>query len=327
LLSSVASPTAPTPALPRLRNFADRSNDSLTTPSRSFFPSRTHLSHLSPVPASNENSPFLLPPPAHERGSILSWETLASHSKSLNEDEFGNLLSEVPAPFRPGAISPSPNLVSSLNLPDSPNLSALPSPAEYGSISQVLLPDVTPSPAIHATAQLFDYDPSVADASTVTLLRLQLAAAESRAREQGVQVESLQSELLTAKQARLRDTEELARQISQLEEQVVENLRVDLDQRAEYIGSLEDQLRHAQTHAEQAAQEARAQAQHAAVLRKQQAKWELACAAREASSAWAGVRDTAEGELEFVRANREMLSVLLAGLDHSQRLLSCQNTC
>ncbi|EMD41575.1 hypothetical protein CERSUDRAFT_110125 [Gelatoporia subvermispora B] len=326
MLSSVASPSAPTPALPRLRNSTERSHDSLTTPSRSFLPSRAHLSRLSPVLASNENSPFLLPPPAHERGSILSWESLATHSKTLGEDEFGNLLSDVPAPFRPGAISPSPNLTSMLNLPDSPNLSALPSPAEYGSISQVLLPDVTPSPAVYATAQLFEPDPSAADAAAVTLLRLQLAAAESRAREQALQVESLQSELLTAKQARLRDAEELSKQISQLEDQVVGNLRVD-DQRSEYIGSLEDQLRHAHAHVEQAAEEARAQAQHATLLREQQNKWQLACAAHEARSAWSNVRDTVEGELEFVRANRETLAVLLAGLDHSQRLLTCQTTC
>ncbi|OCH88590.1 hypothetical protein OBBRIDRAFT_757851 [Obba rivulosa] len=325
MLSSVASPTAPTPALPRLRNFAERSNDSHSTPSRSFFPSRAHLPHLSPVLASNENSPFQLPPPA-ERGSILSWDSLAAHSKNLGEDEFGNLLSEIPAPFRPGAISPSPYLTSTLNLPDSPSLSALPSPAEYGSISQVLLPDVTPSPAVHATAQLFDTDFPAADAATVTLLRLQLAAAENRAREQVMQVELLQSELLNAKQARMRDAEELAKQISQLEEQVVGNLRVD-DQRSEYIGSLEDQLRHAQASAEHAAEEARAQAQRAATAREQQGKWELTCAAREAGSAWSAVRDTAEGELEFVRANREMLAVLLTGLDHSQRLLLCQNTC
>ncbi|KAI0961140.1 hypothetical protein AcV7_000322 [Taiwanofungus camphoratus] len=336
LLSSVASPTAPTPALPRFRVANDRLHDDPHTPSRpsAFLPSRANLSYLSPDPPSLGSSPFLRPhvrQPGNDRGSILSWEQLAKHSKTLEDEDVEHMLSEIPAPFRSGAVSPS--LSSTLDVPESPTLSALPSPTGYGSISQVLLPDVTPSPAIHNTTARFEAmasDASFEDAAGVTLLRLQLASAESKAQESLAMIESLENQLETAKLARLRDADELSRQISQLEERIHGNLNVDT-QRLEYITSLEEQLRQARVLREQVVQEALLQMQqnieasHITVLNSQQEKWGLVCSAREVTSAWGAVRNTAEGELELIRANRDTLAVLLAGLDQSQRRFSCSS--
>ena len=337
MLGSVVSPTAPTPAIPRIvRSKGDAETSEPQTPTRSpFLPSRAHLSYASPAPpSSTESSPFLRPKarhPGNDRGSILSWEQLAEHSKTLDDEDVERMISEMPAPFRAGAISPA---LSVIDIPDSPSLSALPSPTGYGSISQVLLPDVTPSPAIHNTTRLFDNmgppTPS-GDSAAVTLLRLQLAAAESRAQERLAQMQSLEEQLHAAKEARMRDAEELARQISELEQQVHGNLAIE-GQRTEQIAVLEEMLREAQVAQEKVAKDVARKAEDticasraAALEAKQaQARSEVAFAAREAGAAWFCVRETAESELEFVRSNREMLAVLLAGLDHSLAQLACK---
>ncbi|KAI0724214.1 hypothetical protein C8T65DRAFT_451 [Cerioporus squamosus] len=337
MLGSAVSPTAPTPAIPRIvRSKGDAGHGDPQTPTRSpFLPTRAHLSYASPAhPSSTESSPFLRPKPRHpgnDRGSILSWEQLAQHSKTLDDEDVERMISEIPAPFRPGAISPA---LSVIDIPDSPSLSALPSPTGYGSISQVLLPDVTPSPAIHNTTHLFDNmgppTPS-ADSAAATLLRLQLAAAESRAQERLMQMQSLEEQLHAAKEARMRDAEELARQISELEQQVHGNLAIE-SQRTEQIAVLEEMLREAQVAHEKSAKDAARKAEDAlcaskaAALqaRQAQARSEVASAARQAGTAWFCVRDAAESELELVHSNREMLAVLLAGLNHSLAQLSCK---
>ncbi|OBZ79247.1 Dol-P-Glc:Glc(2)Man(9)GlcNAc(2)-PP-Dol alpha-1,2-glucosyltransferase [Grifola frondosa] len=304
MLSTVISPSAPTPALPRLRAVGLRGLDEHTPSRPSFFlPSRANLSYLSPGPPSRDSSSFLRPParyPGMDRGSILSWEQLAQHSKAVDDEDVENMLSDFPAPFRAGAISPL--LHASLDVPDSPSLSAMPSPGGYGSISQVLLPDVTPSPAIHHTTHIFENmvtgSPTPASGN-VTMLRLQLAAAESRAQERLTQIQSLESQLHNAKEARLRDAEELAKQISQLEEQVHGNLLVD-SQRLEQIAVYEEELRQAHTQREQAVQEATMQAQgaiQAAQATAQgvqglQSKWEMVAASQLASAAWSGSTTT-----------------------------------
>ena len=90
MLGSVASPSAPTPAIPRI--LRTKSDDDPHTPSRpGFLPSRANLSYQSPAaPSSTDNSPFLRPKarhPGNDRGSILSWEQLAQHSKSLDDED------------------------------------------------------------------------------------------------------------------------------------------------------------------------------------------------------------------------------------------------
>lgn len=329
LLGSVASPTAPTPAIPRVRTMgmSSRADRSTVTPSRSgFLPSRSNLSYLSPLPPSADGSPFLRPKGrslGNDRGSILTWEQLAQHNQSIGDEDMNYLLSEVPAPFRSGAVSPI------LDVPESPSLSALPSPTGYGSISQVLLPEVTPSPAIHNTALLFESGPSdFADAASSTLLRLQLAAAENKAQERLTLIEELENQLRTAKEARMRDAQELSAQVAELEQKMHENRRND-EQRLNVICSLEDEVRQMQVVREQAVQKAITRTQEAsrisleAALRAQQDKWEVSCVAKSTCSAWLTVRETAEAELELVRSSRDTLALLLSSLTQCQLQLSC----
>lgn len=47
-------------------------------------------------------------------------------------------------------------------------------------------------------------------------------------------------------------------------------------------------------------------------------KKDMFCAAKGAAMGWGSVKDVAMGEVEFVKASREMLGVLLAGLEVSR---------
>lgn len=335
MLSTIASPSAPTPAIPRFRKMNSQdSHDNYDphTPSRpGFLPTRANLSYVSPAPPSSDSSPFLRPnprKPGNDRGSILSWEQLTSQSQSLGPEDIGSMLSEIPAPFRPGAISPTPSSLP--DIPESPGFSTLPSPTSYGSISQVLLPDVTPSPAVFNVTQRFEQLPpdGLGDGAVVMQLRLQIASIENTNQLQLVRIQSLEDQLQSAKQARLADASELAKQISDLEEKIHGNLRTE-EQRTDHITSLEDQLMKGKMERERAVAEAmkkaaeRAAKERAAAVKVFNAKWSLADAAREAGACWRTVGSVAEGELEMIRASREMLSVLLAGLAQSQRQLKC----
>ncbi|TCD62041.1 hypothetical protein EIP91_007536 [Steccherinum ochraceum] len=322
LLGSMASPSAPTPFLPRIQTRGGLHGDSNpSTPSRqsSFLPSRANLSYLSPAPPNSDASPFLRPRPArpgNDRGSILSWEQLTQSQRSMDSDEVTHMLYDIPAPFRSGAVSPAPSSLP--DIPESPSLSSLPSPTSFGSISQVLLPDVTPSPAIHNGQRFAQLEPD-ADSSTITFLRLQLASVENSTQEQAMHIQSLEQQLQMAKDARLRDAEELARQISDLEEQVQGNLSREAD-RAEYTATLEEALTHAHTASENAVTDAVKRASEDAMRSQQDAlarldsRWKLSAAAADTATLWKDVRCSADAELEMIHANREMLAVLLAGL-------------
>ncbi|KDQ54881.1 hypothetical protein JAAARDRAFT_90248, partial [Jaapia argillacea MUCL 33604] len=319
LLSAVISPTAPTPAMPRLRvpGLRQGQGGPPETPCRSNLPSRSQLSYLSPAPPSSDNSPLLLRPSKNDRGSILSWEQLAyESSKTLDDGEIETMIADISAPFL-GAASPTPSSIQ-LDVPESPTLSAMPSPGGFGSISQILLPDVTPSPAVHTTqSQLFDSvssDVPSVDAALVTLLRLQLASAEKLAKERMSRIESLEGQVRGGKESRLREEEEMSRHVTELEEKLQGTLQAKekvIEEKESYIVSLEDQLRHDQAYRDQAV----------AALSVEKQRWEVATVAERTALEWASVRDVAEGELEFLRATRETLTVLLAGLDNDQRQL------
>ncbi|THH27080.1 hypothetical protein EUX98_g7109 [Antrodiella citrinella] len=330
LLGSMASPSKPTPYLPRIQtrvNYYDDSNPSTPSRQMSFLPSRANLSYLSPAPPTAESSPFLRPKqvrPGNDRGSILSWEQLTQSQRSVDSDEVTRMLYDIPAPFRSGAVSPAPSSLP--DIPESPTLSSLPSPGGFGSISQVLLPDVTPSPAVHNGQRFLQLEPDN-DSSTVTYLRLQLASAETSTQDQQSRIQFLEQQLRYAAEGRLRDAEELARQISALEEQVQGNLSRE-NERVEYTATLEEALTHAHTASESAVANALKRASEEAarsqqsMLAKVEMKWNLAAAAVDVGSAWKDVRLSADAELEMIRANREILSVLLAGLDPNGRTCS-----
>ncbi|KAF8506886.1 hypothetical protein F5888DRAFT_1602585 [Russula emetica] len=332
MLGSVVSPTAPTPALPRIYD-RHQHGEIPQTPSRALnLPTRADLSYLSPVPPSTGAPPSVrLMRAGHDRGSLLSWDQLvAVGDKTLGEGEVEHMIADIPAPFSPGASTVDLRL----NIPESPSLSALPSPAGYGSISRVLLPDVTPSPVSikHMQSQFVPENsrPAAADASLVVMLRLQLASMENIAKERLTQITALEAQLGAAKEARLREAGDLAAQVSALEEQ----MHVSFESReraAEERLTLEEQLRGAAVAKELAVQEAVKQVtEDAARLRVAaeeavRRKCEVAGAARGAATSWVSVRQQAEGELDFVRAQRETLTLLLGTLDQNRQVCHFMN--
>ncbi|KAJ6574648.1 hypothetical protein B0H19DRAFT_934467 [Mycena capillaripes] len=333
LLAPVAALGAPTPAMPRMVSSRQRQRaDPPHTPTRSQLPTRANLSYLSPLPPDSDSPPSLRPQQAGQgatvgRGSILSWEQLATEaSRTLGEDEIASMLSEMPAPFRAGAISPNGHL----EVPESPCLSALNSPGEFGSISQVLLPDVTPSPAVHDPSRYStrDSEAPVVDAAIVTLLRLQLVSAESIAKDRLHQLQAMEEEIHNLKQARLRDAEELEKQVVHLENELRGSLEVrerTEEDRTAHIAFLEDQLQHAEAFHEKsigdvvAQTRENAQEETDAALKFQHAKTSALWSARVAGTQWAFVRDFAESELDAISGDREVLAALLADLDEVQR--------
>ncbi|KAF9243829.1 hypothetical protein BU15DRAFT_86260 [Melanogaster broomeanus] len=320
LLAPVASLAAPTPAIPRIMR-SQPADSQLRTPPRpsSMLPTRANLSYLA--------SPALRPRGRtndQNRGSIFTWEQMAADSSQiLAQEEIESMLGDVTAPFTPCGPSPSVSPIG-LEIPESPSLSAMPSPAGFGSISQVLLPDLTPSPA--TSTEL----PPPMDSGTVTLLRLQVAQAENIAKERLARLQELEEQLHAVKQSRIREADELAKQISVLEEQLHTSVevreRMD-EERAAFTASLRGELRHAEARSEKAAEAAfkrgqeEARSSWAAMLANVHRSWEVSCAAKDASFLWSSVRDQAEDERSTLRASRQTLNVFLAVLDHSQSQL------
>ncbi|KAI9444979.1 hypothetical protein H4582DRAFT_1912460 [Lactarius indigo] len=324
MLGPTVSPTAPTPSLPRLR-IRHEHDDTPQTPSRlSNLPTRSNLSYLSPVPPLAGASPsHRLLRAGNDRGSLLSWDQLvAVGDRTLGEGEVESMIADIAAPFSPA--SSTADLES--NVPESPSLSALPSPAGYGSISRVLLPDVTPSPAPakHYQSQFTPEHgrPAAADASLVVMLRLQLASMENIAKERLGRINALEEQLSVAKEARMREAADLAAQVSALEEQMHTSLEYR-ERVANERAALEEQLRGAAVARESAVQEAvkratddmgRTSLRAEAAARR---RCEVAAAAHDAATSWMSVRDVAEGELDFVRSQREALGFLLASLERN----------
>lgn len=324
LLAPVAAIGAPTPAMPRIQ--ASRKRIIPQTPTRNGLPGRADMSYLSPLPPDSANKSTSSLRPQRQtpnsqavRGSILSWEQLANEaSVNMGEDEFGRMLSEIPAPFRSGAASPS--LSSQMDVPESPCLSAIDSPGGFGSISQVLLPDVTPSPAMHNNLMQSRFnlpsDATVADSSTSTMLRLQLAAAENTARERLFQIQAMEEEIHDLKQAHTHQMEESQKQMVYMEAQWREK-----DEQASYSASLEDKLRHLEVSHERALEETVKRCQQNALdsqsrlLKAEGLRCEAIFSARLAASSWSAVRDTCEVELDLIRDDKAVFSLLLMQLE------------
>lgn len=331
MLGSVASPTAPTPAVPRIR-MGRAPPDFPVTPSRqsgSTLPLRSNMSYLSPMPPTDDQSPSKrsLRPPGNDRGSLLSWDQLvAVGDRTLGEGEASSMIADVAAPFS-GPSSPALSTIS-LPDPDSPSLSTMASPAGYTSISQILLPEVTPSPAKFAYGTP---DRMSNEGGLAVMLKLQIASLEQIAKERLNHIQTLERQLQFAKDTRMQETTELARQMTMLEEQTRTTLeareRASEDQAA-YNASLEEQLGAAAALREKAVREATkmtadsALRSQAEAVRAEAAKWDMACAAKGASTGWESVRDVAMGEMEYVKSSREMLGVLLAGLEVTRTQLS-----
>ncbi|KAH9081851.1 hypothetical protein EDB83DRAFT_2335196 [Lactarius deliciosus] len=305
MLGPAVSPTAPTPSLPRLR-IRHEHDDTPQTPSRlSNLPTRSNLSYLSPVPPLAGASPsHRLLRAGNDRGSLLSWDQLiAVGDRTLGEGEVESMIADIAAPFSPA--SSTADLES--NVPESPSLSALPSPAGYGSISRVLLPDVTPSPAPakHYQSQFTPEHSRTCRCRCVARRDATSATRQSMeniAKERLGRINALEEQLSVAKEARMREAADLAAQVSALEEQ----MHTSLEYRER------EQLRGAAV-ARRVCSGLRHRAEAAARRR-----CEIAAAAHDAATSWMSVRTVAEGELDFVRSQRETLSFLLAGLERNQ---------
>lgn len=327
LLAPVANPSAPTPAMPRIQKYRSQKPPALPpkTPSRSLgqqLPIR--------VNTSGEDAPHFKSPQyqaasnAQEfgRGSILSWEQFASEAAhTLGRDELNNLLNDIPAPFHSETTSPAS---SALDLPSSPCLSTLDSPAGYGSISQVLLPDVTPSPAVHVSQRynLANSDLGQVDSPVVNLLRLQLAKAENMVQERLMQVHAMEHEIFSLKEMHTRQMQDTVRHIAYLEA----NERKGEDARV-YASSLEEKLKCAEMLREKAVRDTQRKCEDSmrqslnAERKKEKDAVQIGCAAKLALSEWVNVKDLAEIELDLLKGDQAVLSVLLTELDQMTRVL------
>jgi len=264
----------------------------------------------------------------------MSWDQLAKQSSmTMTEEEAESMITGLDLPFKSSSLSPDTPPKQLDIISESPCLSAMPSPGGYASISRVLLPDVTPSPAVH-NENRYHNTPEIpaVDAAIVTLLRLQLASAESTAKERLYQLQSLEEQLHTSKESRLREADELAKHVSFLEQQlrsVVEAREKTNEERAAYTASLQDRLRHTEVSRDQAIEAAiaktkeQAQVSQSVSLQAERRKWELSCVAHEAAAEWNTVHGLAEDELDSIKVDKQTMLVLLAGLDQCQRRV-CQ---
>lgn len=187
-------------------------------------------------PISRQQSPERRP--AALRNSIAAWNRLADMSLEINAAELGGgLITELDLPSTPGLISPSPSILRlDSEMGESPVPLTLPSPGGYTSISQVLLPTVTPSPAplrsLHSSTSFYDEDITIGrgDLSSVdspaasTMLKLQLVQAENLAKERMNQISRLEEQMHYLKQMREREEHELASHINELEERLRDTL-------------------------------------------------------------------------------------------------------
>ncbi|KIL70958.1 hypothetical protein M378DRAFT_155905 [Amanita muscaria Koide BX008] len=332
LLAPIADPSAPTPAMPRLIRTRPRDEQPLVTPARhaNTLPSRSQMSYLSPLPPGESPSFLRVQKPSGDerifRGSIMSWEQMATEaSKTLGEDEVHSMLADVPAPFGSVPISPTVSSIG-MDIPDSPCLSALNSPGAFGSISQVLLPDVTPSPAVHTGTFKYDSnnDLGPVDGAIVTLLRLQLVAVENTAKERLKRLQMMEEEMHNLKEEHKRETSELSTQIVRMQEvlheQEEEEERTAVE-RAAYTVSLEEQLREAKVSMQRVVQDEIMRFKQSerrsrqADLRLRHVVGETTCAARVAQTCWDSVHELSEAEVEMVKGDRQLLSIVLAELD------------
>ena len=252
----------------------------------------------------------------------MSWEQLAAANNSADDDvDIANMLSEIPVPFL-GALSPAPSTI--MELPDSPG---------YNSISRVLLPDVTPSPAPLRLEMERSVSSGVFDASTNTMLRLQLAQQEHMSKERLDRIQSLEKQLHHEREAHEKSARELAQQVTEVDTGLrahIEATERKIAERDAQIVTLQGQLKQlkdSKNHAlDRAVDQARVQAvtAYSQNLQTVQMKWEAAAAGQQAAGSWSTVASLFGGHLELIKANRETLATLLLGLDHSLDSLRAQ---
>jgi hypothetical protein len=268
-------------------------------------------------------------PQMRDRGS-MTLEQLAATSVQALDPEDNHVLSEILAPF----VSRSNSLATPLSPSFAPlGLSEIPeSPAFQGfamlspgqSLSQILLPQMTPSPA--PRRELYD-DNSMAHMADMppppgpdtVMLRLQVAAAENVARERLMTVQSLERDLHLANEARIRETQELSMRLEHVEEEMRSNMSIREEANDEHtarISALERELAQARASRQKdikvatAAAKQELQVAASKSLQRERGRLQTANSADAAAARWAMVMDVAEAELELIESNKETLAVL-----------------
>ena len=221
-----------------------------------------------------------------------------------------------------------------MELPDSPGLSTVSlSPAGYNSISRVLLPDVTPSPAPLRLEMERSVSSGVSEAATNTMLRLQLAQQEHMSKERLDRIQSLEKQLHFEREAHEKSARELAQQVTEVDTGLrahIEATERKIAERDAHIATLQGQLKKSNDskrhELDWAVEQTRVQAatSYSNNLQTVQMKWEAAAAGQQAAGSWSTVASLFGGHLELIKANRETLATLLLGLDHSLDSLRAQ---
>ncbi|KAL5534635.1 hypothetical protein ACEPAG_1098 [Sanghuangporus baumii] len=359
MLAAAASPSAPTPAIPRI-GFDYQGPQLASTPPRQptsildlSLGVNTPQSERLSLPTSRRSTPNRRP--TADRNSTVAWQALADLSLEINTDQLqGGLIKELDLPTTPlGLVSPSPSMMrmeSDDGHERSPTPLTLPSPSKYGSISQMLLPTVTPFPpplSNHARdlrkSPSFASDAS-AESATVTLLKLQLASMENLAKERLTQISMLEEQMHALKESRKRDERDLLTHVNELEQRLHETLSTQArtrsrsasisSARSESVSTsnnqeahttchqtLQERMREVEDERDQVVSEAlssqaeRERAERARLLKHVEQRQRLAFAMRDAHQKWTGVREIADGEMDAIHANRETLAVLRSALD------------
>lgn len=221
-----------------------------------------------------------------------------------------------------------------MELPDSPGLSTVSlSPVGYTSISRVLLPDVTPSPAPLRLEMERSTSSAASEGATNTMLRLQLAQQEHMAKERLDRIQSLEKQLHYEREAHEKSARELAQQVTEVDTGLrvhIEATERKIAERDAQIVALQGQLKQLGSSKKhelnQAVEQTRVQAAtaYSTNLQTVYMKWEAAAAGQRAASSWSTVASLFGGHLELIKSNREVLATLLSGLDHTLDSLRAQ---
>ena len=221
-----------------------------------------------------------------------------------------------------------------MELPDSPGLSTISlSPVGYNSISRILLPDVTPSPAPLRLEMERSVSSGVSDAATNTMLRLQLAQQEHMSKERLDRIQSLEKQLHYEREAHEQSARELVQQVAEVDNGLrghIDATERKITERDSQIVALQGQLKQLKEskrrELDQAVEQTRVQATttYSNDLQLLHMKWETAAAGQQATGSWSTVASLFGGHLELIKSNRETLATLLSGLDHTLNSLRAQ---
>lgn len=166
-----------------------------------------------------------------------------------------------------------------------------------------------------------------------TMLRLQLAQQEHMAKERLDRIQSLEKQLHNEREAHEKSARELAQQVTEVEAALRAHMEATERRMAErdaQIATLQGQLKQSsrskKNELEQAVEQTRVKAAttYSNNLQMIHTKWEAAGAGQQAAGSWSAVASLFGGHLELVKTNREVLAVLLSGLDHTLDSLRAQ---